>query len=79
MGFGMPVGRWLRGELREWCAALLDPARIRAQGLLDADMVTRIWNEHAQGKANRQHEVWALVMLQSWLETHGSERGEKHP
>src|SRR5436309_1131150 len=35
MGFGIPLGAWLRGPLREWAESLLDPAAIRAYGLLD--------------------------------------------
>lgn len=32
MGFGWPVGDWLRGALRAWAEELLDEARLRREG-----------------------------------------------
>ena len=41
MGFGIPLGEWLRGPLRDWAEALLDERRLREADLLDAAMVRR--------------------------------------
>ena len=55
MGFGIPLGEWLRGPLRDWAETLLDEQRLREAGLLDAAMVRRYWQEHLDGRRNWQY------------------------
>lgn len=68
MGFSIPLDSWLRGPLRPWVEALLDPVRMRADGFLDPDPVRRVWSEHLSGVRNWQHRIWNVLMFQSWLE-----------
>ncbi len=68
-GFGVPIGEWLRGPLREWGDALLAPARLRDQGLLDASRVRKIWDGHQRGGAPRPWLVWNLLILQAWIDS----------
>lgn len=70
-GFGVPVGRWLRGPLLDWASSLLDPAQLRQQGLLDPQRVTQVWQDHLQGRGNHEHRLWALLMFQSWWSATG--------
>ncbi len=72
MGFSVPVGAWLRGPLREWAAALLDERRLTEQGLLDPQVVGRKWEDHIAGRRNWQHALWAVLMLEAWLERYGA-------
>lgn len=68
MGFGVPIERWLRNELREWCGDLLSQDVIRRQGFLDSKKVGRMWNEYLQGEANWHYYLWDVLMFQAWLE-----------
>ena len=68
MGFGIPLDAWLRGPLRPWAEALLDPAAIRRHGLLDPAPIRAKWKEHLSGRGDWQHHLWAVLMLQSWLD-----------
>lgn len=68
MGFGVPVGEWLRGPLRDWADALLDRARIRDEGFFHAEAVREKWEAHLSGKRNWQYHLWDVLMFQSWLE-----------
>jgi asparagine synthase (glutamine-hydrolysing) len=69
MGFGVPLGKWLRGELRDWAEAQLAPQRLQAEGLLNADEVQKRWRDHLAGRRNHEYGLWNLLMFQSWMET----------
>lgn len=71
-GFAVPLETWLRGPLREWAEALIDPVRLAREGLLDPAPVQRAWAEHQGGHRNLQYRLWTVLMLQSWLETRGA-------
>ncbi|MGI2234223.1 asparagine synthetase B family protein, partial [Burkholderia vietnamiensis] len=67
-GFCAPVDHWLRGALRDWAEALLEPSRLRAEGFFDAAAVERLWRQHLTGRMNWQHQLWTVLMFQAWLE-----------
>lgn len=65
MGFGVPVGDWLRGPLREWAESLLAPTSLRELGL-DASIVAHRWQEHLNGTRPWEHHLWDVLMIQAW-------------
>ncbi|KVL64632.1 asparagine synthase (glutamine-hydrolyzing) [Burkholderia ubonensis] len=67
-GFCAPIDHWLRGSLRDWAQTLLHPARLREEGFFDAAAVERLWRQHQTGRMNWQHQLWTVLMFQSWLE-----------
>jgi asparagine synthase (glutamine-hydrolysing) len=68
-GFGVPVSAWLKGPLREWAESLIEPARVRREGFLRPEAVSRIWNQHCVGWHKRQGLLWAILMFQAWHES----------
>lgn len=67
-GFAIPVGRWLRGELKDWAAALLDETRLRNDGLFDPAVVRAAWDDHQSGRRNNDTRLWTILMAQAWLD-----------
>jgi asparagine synthase (glutamine-hydrolysing) len=68
MGFGVPVGIWLRGPLREWAEALIDERRLQGEGFLDPRPVHALWRRHLAGEMNTESPIWGVLMFQAWLE-----------
>jgi asparagine synthase (glutamine-hydrolysing) len=68
MGFGLPIGTWLRGELAPWADHLLDEGRLRRQSLLDPVPVRRAWELHRSGRRDLGYELWDVLVLQAWID-----------
>ncbi len=67
MGFSVPLHDWLTGDLRPWAEDLLETNRIRRQGYLRVSVVGATWRRFVAGDTSVQHQVWCLLMFQSWL------------
>ncbi|WP_040432921.1 asparagine synthase (glutamine-hydrolyzing) [Chlorobium ferrooxidans] len=67
-GFGIPVGQWIRGPLREWAEALLDERRLKEEGYLNALPIRTIWQQHLSGRHDWTVRLWTVLMFQAWLE-----------
>ena len=71
MGFSVPLHDWLTGELRDWAEGLLDPAVIVRQGVLNSAPVARIWRRFLAGDSSADHQIWTVLMFQSWMAARG--------
>lgn len=70
MGFGLPIGVWLRGPLREWAEDLLAEDGIRRDGYMDSGFLRKRWTEHLDGTRNWQTLLWNALMFQAWKDAH---------
>jgi len=65
-GFGVPLGRWFREDLRELAHDLLSTDR----GWFRPEVVTRLLEEHESGRRDHGHRLWCLLMLELWVREH---------
>jgi asparagine synthase (glutamine-hydrolysing) len=66
MGFGVPVGQWFRGPLRNLLRdALLSPRSLN-RGYFRGPEVRRLVNEHLELRADHSFQLWNLLMLELW-------------
>ncbi len=66
MGFSVPIGEWLRGELRPWAEEMLDETKLKEEGYLDTSRVRRHWSEHLSGQRDHSLRLWAVLMFETW-------------
>jgi asparagine synthase (glutamine-hydrolysing) len=67
-GFGVPIGRWLRQELREIASDVLLGERSLGRGYFRREVIERLISDHAAGRADHGARIWSLLMLELWLE-----------
>lgn len=68
MGFGVPIGSWLKGPLRPWAEDLLGRRRLQEQGVLDPEPIRRAWDAHQSGRRDLGYALWDVLMLEAWLD-----------
>ena len=67
-GFSIPIDKWLlEPELRSWAEGLIDKDKLRRQGILDPDVVERIWKDYTDRGIYRI-QIWYILMFQQWYE-----------
>ena len=68
MGFGVPLGRWFRGELRGYVHDLLLAPAARYRAMLSGVYVERLVAAHLAGEANLGPQLWSLICFERWLQ-----------
>ena len=66
MGFGVPLRKWLNGELREMLYDTLTDQRARERDLIDPRAVRELLDEHARGRRDNSLQLWGLLTLELW-------------
>ena len=67
-GFSVPIAKWLsKSSLKTWAEDLLNKERIRQQGLLNPDVVERIWTDFT-ARGIYRIQIWYILMFQLWYE-----------
>ena len=74
-GFMIPLGDWLRRDLRPTLDELLAPDCVRARGLFDVGAVETLKREHLEGARTHADRLWTLMMLEQWMREYLDQRG----
>ena len=67
-GFGVPLDRWFRRELRDEARARLVTPTARINRILAPGIVGQLFHDHDNGRAAHGQRLWTLLMLERFLE-----------
>jgi asparagine synthase (glutamine-hydrolysing) len=67
-GFGVPLRRWLRYELRELVDEMLSPSVIQARGLFNVAAVQRLVEKDRAGITDAAYTIFGIVCIELWCQ-----------
>ena len=76
MGFGVPVSRWFRGELKGYVYDVLLDKRTLARGYFRKEGIERLLDEHVSLRNDHSSKIWALLFLETWFRVFIDREGE---
>lgn len=66
-GFSIPIQKWLKEkELREWAENLIARKTLCQQGILNPDVVWKMWTDFIE-KDEWRIQIWYVLIFQEWM------------
>ena len=72
----MPLDRWLKSDLSGFAHDILLSKEAVERGYLQERVVRRVLLEHQSGTAVHGQRLWALLMLELWLQNHSGRHAQ---
>lgn len=68
MGFGVPIGKWFRGEMKDFVRGVLLSEKSLKRGIVKPEILERYVNEHTSSERDHSFQLWTLLMLELWFQ-----------
>jgi asparagine synthase (glutamine-hydrolysing) len=65
-GFGMPIGEWIKGDMKPLIEEYLSKENINKMSLFDYSYIRKILDEHYTGKKDNRKQIWTLFVFAMW-------------
>jgi asparagine synthase (glutamine-hydrolysing) len=66
MGFGVPIARWLRGDLRGFLESNILSNIALSRGYFKPETVRHLFDQHLRARRDYSQQLWTLLMLELW-------------
>ena len=66
-GFGVPIAKWVKGELKELFNDMLSSRRIKEEGFFNPEYITRLLKDHLANKKDNRKQLWTLLVWELWM------------
>ncbi|HEY0428210.1 MAG TPA: asparagine synthase (glutamine-hydrolyzing) [Pyrinomonadaceae bacterium] len=68
MGFGVPIGKWFRGEMKDFLRESLLSEKSLTRGIVRREMIEKYVREHTSAERDHAFQLWTLLMLELWFQ-----------
>ncbi|MBA2377985.1 MAG: asparagine synthase (glutamine-hydrolyzing) [Blastocatellia bacterium] len=68
MGFGVPVGKWFRSEMKAFVRDTLLSEKALKRGIIRPDRMKQYVDEHTSAEKDHAFQLWTLLMLELWFQ-----------
>lgn len=68
MGFGVPIGKWFRGDMKDFVREVLLSEKAMKRGIVRPEVVSRYVSEHTAAERDHAFQLWTLLMLELWFQ-----------
>lgn len=69
-GFGIPLTKWIKGELKEFILDVFNSSKIKKEGVFNTEYIQRLLNEHFEGRKDNRKTIYTLLNFQLWYDTY---------
>ena len=76
MGFGVPLSKWFRNELKEYIYAILLDDKTLSRGYFKREGIERLLNDHIGLRYDHSSRIWALLFLEVWFRVFMDREGD---
>ena len=76
MGFGVPISRWFRNELKDYIYEILLDSRTLNRGYFKREGIERLLNDHIELRYDHSGKIWALLFLEIWFRVFMDQEGD---
>ncbi len=72
LGHSIPLKNWMRShpKVKNFMLDVLSESRIKRRGLFRPEYIHHMIKEHLSSRGNHSHRLWALMVLELWMEKH---------
>ncbi|MGC2237487.1 MAG: asparagine synthase (glutamine-hydrolyzing) [Pyrinomonadaceae bacterium] len=68
MGFGVPIGKWFRTDMKDFVRQILLSEKSLTRGIVRREMIEKYVREHTNAERDHAFQLWTLLMLELWFE-----------
>ena len=72
LGHSVPMKNWMRDAevVKSFLRETLSEENVKRRGLFKPEFVNRLFEEHQSRKFNHSHRLWAMAVLELWMQKH---------